>query len=398
MRWRTPVIPALLACLLLASSAGSQAPATDLEILKRVVETYQGLKRYLLQGVIQVEVRTAANPQSQTAPFLAAVDGAGRIRDEVTGGPAGGMIVSDGEETVIYNAQLGQYTRKQGNADSTFARMTNKGVGGTLVARFSAAATGVTDVKRLANESVVLDGGKRDCIVLDVTYAPSPHRAKVTEEPRRYWIDAQTHLVLRLRTRLKSDSPQFGGKVEQDETITFQRALTNPVFADSLWVFRAPPASREVSEFNATRENQADGFTGKPAIDFSLKDLKGRRHTLKNLRGKTVLLDFWASWCGPCRITMPQVAKIHAEYKNRGVEVMSINVGESAKKAGDYMTKNGYTFTTLLDEARDVSTKYRVNGIPTLVVIDKAGKVSDYLVGARDDVALREALKKAGVK
>ena len=49
MRWRTPVIPALLACLLLASSAGSQAPATDLEILKRVVETYQGLKRYLLQ-------------------------------------------------------------------------------------------------------------------------------------------------------------------------------------------------------------------------------------------------------------------------------------------------------------------------------------------------------------
>ena len=85
-------------------------------------------------------------------------------------------------------------------------------------------------------------------------------------------------------------------------------------------------------------------------------------------------------------------------FKDRGVEVMSINVGESAKKAGDYMTQNRYLFTTLLDEDRQVSTKYRVNGIPTLVVIDAAGKVSDYLVGARDDVALRAALKKAGVK
>ena len=95
---------------------------------------------------------------------------------------------------------------------------------------------------------------------------------------------------------------------------------------------------------------------------------------------------------------MPQVAKIHAEYRNRGVEVMSINVGESAAKAGDYLKKNGYTFTSLLDEDRAVSTKYKINGIPTLVVIDPSGKVTDYLVGARDDVALRAALKKAGVK
>jgi len=398
MRWPTPVIPTLLACLLLATPAGSEATAPDLEVLSRVVETYKGLKRFLLQGVIKVEVRGAPNAQNWSAPFLAAVDGEGRIHDEVSSGTAAGMIVSDGQETVVYNAQLGQYTRKQGNADSAFARMPQKGIGGTLIARFALAATGVLDVKRLPNETVVMDDRERDCIVLDVAYQPTAHRAQVTEDPRRYWIDAQTHMVLRVRTRLKADAPQYGGKVEQDETITFDRALTNPVFADSLWVFQAPPASREVSEFNASRQDEAAAFTGKPAIDFSLKDLNGRSHSLKGLRGKTVLLDFWATWCGPCRITMPQVAKIHAEYKNRGVEVMSINVGESAKKAGDYMTKNGYAFTTLLDEDRSLATRYRVNGIPTLVVIDAAGKVTDYLVGARDDVALRAALAKAGVK
>ena len=399
MRWRTPDLPSLLACLLFATPAGSEAPAADLEILRQVVETYHGLQRYLFRGDLQVELRVTGRPQNQqTVPFLLAVDGKGRIRDEVISGPARGMIVSDGKQTVIYNAQLGQFMRQAGNADSAFAGMATKGAGSTLVARFSAAATGVVAVKRLPNEAVALEGGKRDCIVLDVTYEPQAQGARVTEEPRRYWIDARAHLVLRMRTRLKADAPQYGGTVEQDETISFQRALTNPVLNDSLWVFRAPPGSREVSEFGTGREDHAAAFTGKPAIDFSLNDLKGRPHSLKNLRGKTVLLDFWATWCGPCRITMPQVAKIHEEYKTRGVEVMSINVGESAKKAGDYVTKNRYLFTTLLDEDRQVSTQYRVNGIPTLVVIDAAGKVSDYLVGARDDVALRAALKKAGVK
>jgi thiol-disulfide isomerase/thioredoxin len=235
-------------------------------------------------------------------------------------------------------------------------------------------------------------------MVLQVTYQPGQHRAQITEDPRSYWIDRETHLVLRQRSLLRADSPQMGGKVEQEEVITFTTARIDPKLPDSLWVFRAPEGVKLVDEFKAETQDPAAAFTGKPAIDFTLKDLKGNTHTLKSLRGKTVLLDFWATWCGPCRITMPQVAKIHTAYKKRGVEVMSINVGENAKKAGDYMTKNGYAFTTLLDEDRAVSSKYKINGIPTLVVIDAGGNVSDYLVGARDEAALIAALKKAGVK
>lgn len=398
MRWSTPLVTTLLACILLAAPAGSQAPAGDREVLDRVARTYRGLKRFIFKGTIEVELRRATNPMSQKAPFFVAVDGKGRIRDEVTDGPAGGMIVSDGKHTWIYNRTLGQYTRQAGNSDSAFARMVNKGVGGTLTSRFAEAATGVTAIKRLPNETLQFDGAKRNLIVLDVSYAPTPAQARFTEEPRRYWIDPKTHMVVRMRTRIKADSPQFGGKVEQEETVSFQRAAADPVFPESLWVFRAPPESKEVAAFSSERDNLAASFTGKPAIDFSLRDLMGREHSLKGLRGKTVLLDFWASWCGPCRITMPQVAKIHAEYKDRGVEVMSINVGESVKKANDYMTKNNYTFTALVDEDRTVSDQYKIGGIPTLIVIDRTGTVSDYLVGARDDVALRAALKKAGVQ
>ncbi len=395
MRWRTTVAGTLLACLASAAPAWPEVAPPEAQILRQVARTYRALARYLFQGVIRMDVRGSRAPLSQEVPFFVAADGEGRLRDEVVSGAVGGMMVSDGRQTVIYNAQLRQYVRRKGSADSLPARDPGGGVGGTFIARYATVADGATGAKRLPDETVMLAGTRRECVVLAVSYAPPTH-AQMRELPRTYWIDKQTHLVLRQRSVVKADVPQLGGQVEQEENVTFRRALVDRPLPDSLWVFRPPAGSREVAEFMQP-EPGAD-FTGKPAIDFTLKDLKGTPHTLRRLRGKTVLLDFWASWCGPCRMTMPQVAKIHAEYKSRGVEVMSINVGEPAEKAGAYVKQHGYLFTTLLDVDRTVSSQYRVSGIPTLVVIDRAGTVSDYLVGVRDDVALRAALKKAGVK
>jgi thiol-disulfide isomerase/thioredoxin len=388
---------ALLLAGLLPVPAMSAPPAAGMDVLQKVATTYKGLKRYQFQGEILVVASTNAGPaQSQTVPFFVAVDGQGRIRDEVKGGPAPGLIISDGKETVIYNTLLGQYVRHAGNADVALAGASQRGVGSMVVSRFTTVASGVVSVKPLPGEPLTVDGVKHDCRVLEVTYQRSGNDAQVVEGARRYWIDPRTHLVLRMRTQLKADAPQYGGKVEQTETTVFRSAKLDPVFADSIWVFKPPAMARAVAQFDP-RADPAPAFTGKPAIDFSLTDLQGRTHSLSSMRGKTVLLDFWATWCGPCRMTMPQVAKIHAEYKDRGVEVMSINVGEPAAKAADYIAKNGYAFTTLLDKDREVSTSYRVNGIPTLIVIDASGTISDYLVGARDDKALRAALKKAGV-
>ena len=395
MRWRT-LLSATSFTLLLSAPAGAQLPAAESRILEQASQTYGNLRRYLFQGVIHVDLR-AEKPQSQQAIFLSATDGSGRIRDEVSGGPAVGMFVSDGRQTVIYNGSLGQYVRRSGGADSVLKNSPNRGVGSMLVSRYATLLTGATAIKRLPDEVLTVGGKPRTCDVLDVTYQPSVMRPQMTEDPRRYWIDRETHLVLRQRSLIRADIPQLGGKVEQEEVISFQRAERDPALPDSLWAFRPPEGAELVKEFKSPADPAA-AFAGKPAMDFTLKDLKGRPHSLKSLRGKTVLLDFWATWCGPCRITMPQVAKIHTQYKNRGVEVMSINVGESAKKAGDYIAKNGYAFTTLLDEDREVSTRYRVNGIPTLVVIDARGNVSDYLVGSRDEAALKAALRKAGVK
>ena len=391
---RTPLAVLLTAFLGLATPAQAEIAAKDAEVLRKVGETYSKLGAHLMEGVIRVEIRNP-KPQSQEVTFLVASDGRGRLRDEVHSTTIGGMIVSDGRHTYIVNRALKQYLKREGGADSVLARLSTRGLGGSLMLRYGSIASLAASTQRLPDEAVEANGQRRDCIVLDVSFAKGAGGA---QGPSTYWIDKQTHLVLRQRTIMSADQPQTGGRIEQEETISFRRAAVNPRLPDSLFVFKAPAGTKQVPEFMTEREMMASTFTGKPAIDFTLQDLKGVPHALSSLRGKTVLLDFWATWCGPCRVTMPQVDKLHKEFKDRGLEVMSINVGESADRASAYLTKNGYGFTALLDTDRQVSTQYQVNGIPTLVVIDKAGNVTDYLVGARDEKALRAALAKAGVK
>ncbi|HKQ59111.1 MAG TPA: redoxin domain-containing protein [Candidatus Eisenbacteria bacterium] len=397
MRRRTLTVFALLACLV-AAPARAELRTADSELLKSVVEAYKSLntRPYLLEGSINVDIRSAS-PRVQTAPFLVASDGGSRLRDEVKSAAVGGSIVSDGKVTYIYNGQLGQYLRREGRADSVLKGFKTRGVGSSLILRYQGIQQGAEDVLHRPDTTLTVDGVKRECMVIDVTYAPNP-KVNVSAEPSTFWIDKQTRLVLHQRSILRADAPEFGGKVEQEENIVMVRASIDPKLPASLWKFEPPANAKLVKEFMQDRDAMASVFTGKPAIEFTLNDLKGQPHSLKDFRGKTVLLDFWATWCGPCRITMPQVAKIHEQYKAKGVEVMSINIGETAEKAGEYMTKNGYAFTTLLDQDRGVATQYQVNGIPTLVVINPKGEVSDYLVGARDEAALKAALTKAGVK
>jgi peroxiredoxin len=146
------------------------------------------------------------------------------------------------------------------------------------------------------------------------------------------------------------------------------------------------------------QETQASDLTGKPAPDFALSDLQGKSVKLSGLRGKVVLLDFWATWCGPCRIEMPRVQKLHRDFRAKGLVVYGVNVGEETTKVRPFLTKNGYTFPMLLDRQKTVMDKYQVNGIPTLVIVDRKGTIHSYFVGVREDSVLRGALADLGIK
>ena len=138
---------------------------------------------------------------------------------------------------------------------------------------------------------------------------------------------------------------------------------------------------------------------GSRAPEFRAVNLRsGRPASLADYRGKVVLLNVWATWCQPCRIEMPRVQKLHHDFRAKGLLVYGVNVGEEAVDVRPFLKKTGYSFPILFDHDRAVMNRYQVTGIPTLVIVDRAGSVHSYFVGVRADTVLRNALADLGVK
>ena len=147
----------------------------------------------------------------------------------------------------------------------------------------------------------------------------------------------------------------------------------------------------------ARPEPQLAVKAGDAAPDFALKDLAGTEVSLASLKGKVIVLDFWATWCGPCKAAMPVIQKLHDEYASKGVAVLGVNTWEQNQKAvRDYIASKKYTYPCLLDGDK-LAEAYGVPGIPTLVVIGKDGKVALVEVGLSDATGggLRKAIDAA---
>ena len=110
------------------------------------------------------------------------------------------------------------------------------------------------------------------------------------------------------------------------------------------------------------------------APDFTLPRLDGSSVTLSGLRGKGVIMDFWATWCGPCRMSTPSLEAIYREHKDRPVTVLLVNAGETADEVRKW-AKQRFTAPILLDTAGVVRRQYGISGIPKLFVINQQGQI-----------------------
>ena len=128
--------------------------------------------------------------------------------------------------------------------------------------------------------------------------------------------------------------------------------------------------------------------------DFTLEDLNGNKVTLSELKGKKVFLNFWATWCPPCKAEMPDIEKLYQETKDTDLVILAVNVGEDKKTVQGFVKDKEYNFNVLLDVKGEVSQLYQVTGIPTSYFIDTEGYLDDSVTGAIPLESMKEYVNK----
>ena len=132
-------------------------------------------------------------------------------------------------------------------------------------------------------------------------------------------------------------------------------------------------------------------------VDFTLKDQYGNDHTLSEYRGKTVFLNFWATWCPPCRNEMPDIQKIYEEYQVKeddsviilGIAAPNLGREGTEDEIADFLKENGYTYPVLMDETGEIFSKFGIRSYPTTFMIDKQGFVFGYVEGQLTEEMMR---------
>lgn len=133
------------------------------------------------------------------------------------------------------------------------------------------------------------------------------------------------------------------------------------------------------------------------APNFNLQRPNGAEVELAGLRGKPVLLNFWATWCGPCKAEMPELQRLHERAGDR-IHVLGVNLDETAKEIEPFYNDLKLTFPTVIDKGKKVANGYRLLGVPASIVIDKDGVVQDIRFGPyADDADLAKSVAKVGV-
>ncbi|MBS1913639.1 MAG: redoxin domain-containing protein [Bacteroidetes bacterium] len=187
-----------------------------------------------------------------------------------------------------------------------------------------------------------------------------------------------------------------------------QPAASQPAASQPGHSTAAAPAGTQASPAAVVQVSEASSVQGTlsdrngPAPDFSWKDAAGTEHSLHDYRGKVVMINFWGTWCGPCRGELPDIVKIRQEMQDKGFEVIGLNVNEQPRAdmtAPQYVAafaqQNGLYYPLVLASDELVEAYGGIEAVPTTFIVNGKGNVVKKLVGRQNDQAFRDAINAA---
>jgi thiol-disulfide isomerase/thioredoxin len=357
-------------------------PAGD-AIVKRMADVWEKSQNvsYVLAPSIEATQDGKSIPPPGIVPAVAiSVANPGKLRLEY----GNRLQVTDGNVTWIYDSSTKQYSKA-----AAATRLNQLGLPPLRSLLPGMPLTDLLESPGVLREEVLdTDGGRRDCWVVQHTIRiPDDLPPPAVKATISSWIDKDRSIALKhvILISISSNPPR-----EITATIAVRNlALDAPLAADR-FTFAPPPDSREVQT-----EVSLLNLVGTTAPRFSLRDMKGASFSLDSLKGKTVLLDFWATWCGPCRESAPVIEKLHSEFKDKGLVVLGVDVGEEQKLVEAYLKPRPAPYPIVIGSDYGLDRLFQVGPIPTFIVISGEGKIVAHQTGYSGESRLQAMVANA---
>jgi peroxiredoxin/outer membrane lipoprotein-sorting protein len=376
---------------LLAVGTARAAPPGVGRILRKVSYVYRHLQNYHI-----VAARESLFLQSH-AGFSRhseiSLDGAqrGRVRMKLTGDGPSAVVISDGKTTWQYAPGKNQYTQRDGPAlmEEHGAQEPTSGhedllqqMHDLLVGRLMKLQQFEKNATFEGEEKIEFEGRQVPC------YRVVIHLNDLTDQ---LWISRSSFLVLQEKTAQAPASS--GSRTMVNDNIRVSEVSTHAAYSPDFFTFTPPANAWRVVALELPGDGE--GVKGTSAGNFTLNDVAGNQFSLSDFRGKTVLLNFWATWCMPCQRELPTLQRIFEERKD--VIVLTVD-DENAAAIKNFLEDNHYGFPALIDPDRTLFKKFAVHFIPTVLVINREGVIVDEIVGWEGPQKLLAALKAAGIR
>ncbi len=380
------------------------------EVLGAFGKYYAGLDGFKVKVTIALTVEQKGQKQEQEFIQNFAVEKPNKFSYALDSAQGKASIVSDGKEVSLFMSTHDKYAVEE--APPTFSELFKNPIvlgsigfgnaGGVMVAIVSddPAANMLGGAQKVEYGGIV-ELGETEC-----------HLIKATQEQFDWelWIDAGKEPLVRqfkpdlakafARLAKSQDQPSPFAEMKITNIVSYTDWDTAPKFDKSTFVFKAPENAQRVDSMmelvtGRTQEEPAPSeLLGKPAPQIELELLAGGHLNLASLKGeKIVILDFWATWCGPCVRAMPIIEKVVAKYKDKGVELYAVNLQEGPDEIKTFLEANKLPDVVVaLDKDAKAARDYGANAIPQTVIIGKDGTVQVVKVGLLPN--LEEALSK----
>jgi len=370
------------------STQASVSPAAQ-TLLDQVTAAYRDAKALSLAGKISLDFDAGGDQKHESSDFTASFAAPNQFRHEVKDDV---LIVSTGQKAYAYLPAKNEYVVIDAPKDRVPLKDFSE-----PIAQLLGSQDPVLLMAILSDPAQVLIGGASNVAVGDdVKLAETSYSALTFEKSDRAFrvlIDPSTHFVRQIRIDRKTEVEKRGVDDVKTVDVTFDYLSTKTdAPAPELFAW-TPPRDATIAKEDADDDMAAaTALEGKPAPDFKLTGIDGATVSLADLKGHVTVLDFWATWCGPCVESLPHIDKLNAELSDKGLKVYAINLEEPKAQVQKFLIANKLSLPVLLDSDGATGKKYLANAIPETVIIGKDGVVQKVFVGFGGEDPIREAV------